>query len=206
MRAAHLAALPKKDRFQSIYQAKLPFLLAAALDPRTKTRGMTEEERDCVLLSLPVWLARADAAFSQREAQKAAAARRGRGLRRPRAQGAPPRLEPPSRLWASSSDESLAGEASGSWETDFRAFQKKPRIKDRRLDVSEFWYRDDHKFGKIRRLGVLLSTIPPTQIASEQLFSHAGMIVTPKRASLLPGHIEKLVFCQKNLRLLNYEY
>lgn len=48
-------------------------------------------------------------------------------------------------------------------------------------------------------------TPPPTSTDVERLFSVAGLILTNKRATLLPENVDKLLFVKENLRNLNFE-
>ena len=47
---------------------------------------------------------------------------------------------------------------------------------------------------------------PPSTVASERLFSTAGNILTETRNRLSADKLEKLLFFNKNLTLLNFEY
>ncbi|KAI4815177.1 hypothetical protein KUCAC02_005334 [Chaenocephalus aceratus] len=43
--------------------------------------------------------------------------------------------------------------------------------------------------------------IPGTSVSAERLFSTAGDVVTAKRSTLKPEHVDQLVFLQKNLHI-----
>lgn len=43
--------------------------------------------------------------------------------------------------------------------------------------------------------------VPWTSVASERVFSTAGDIITAKRSCLTPGHVNELLFLQKNLKI-----
>jgi len=47
---------------------------------------------------------------------------------------------------------------------------------------------------------------PPSSVYSEQIFSTVGNIYAPKRSCLLPVKVEKLLFLNRNMPLLKYNY
>jgi hypothetical protein len=205
MKAAHRSAL---DRRLGRLSRSPAYLLSAALDPRVKGRGLGEEERALIRDKLPEWLGRAEAAYASRQPEEEAAAKEGERQEDGAGGGAEPvpkksRQHTESQLWGSESKESLPEEGGQGWEDQLRRFDAKPRLPSG-CDVIGFWFHDK-EFPKLRPLALLLATMNPSQVASEQLFSCVGNIVSPNRSNLLPENIEMLAFCQKNLRTFGFE-
>jgi len=49
-------------------------------------------------------------------------------------------------------------------------------------------------------------SVPPTSVASKQLFNAAGQIYSDRRSSLLGENADKLFFLAYNIRLFDYKY
>ncbi|XP_064468535.1 E3 SUMO-protein ligase ZBED1-like [Ornithodoros turicata] len=65
------------------------------------------------------------------------------------------------------------------------------------------WWNEvcQHKFPILGKLARKYLGIPATSASSERAFSVAGNVATPRRASLLPSHVQQLTFLHDNLRL-----
>uniref|UniRef100_A0A1A8M216 HAT C-terminal dimerisation domain-containing protein n=1 Tax=Nothobranchius pienaari TaxID=704102 RepID=A0A1A8M216_9TELE len=65
-----------------------------------------------------------------------------------------------------------------------------------------WWKANEQRFPTLAKLANSLLCIPATSTPSERLFSAAGNIVSKKRASLSPEHVDMLTFLHCNHRLL----
>lgn len=81
---------------------------------------------------------------------------------------------------------------------------------EKKIHVSEdpllWWKRNSSKFKMLVPLVRQFLATPPGSVASEQLFSGAGLIYDPLRARLNSEKAAKLLFIKYNLALLNFEY
>ena len=62
----------------------------------------------------------------------------------------------------------------------------------------EWWKTRQQKYPRLAKIAKKYLCIPATSANSERVFSTAGNIVNPKRASLLPENVDLLVFLYKN--------
>lgn len=69
-----------------------------------------------------------------------------------------------------------------------------------------YWKVCCHLYPNLSTLARRYLGTPPSSVDSERAFSAAGNICTDKRSSLSADKLEKLLFLQKNLTLLNFEY
>jgi hypothetical protein len=92
----------------------------------------------------------------------------------------------------------------------FRAYLCEPVIA-----ISEnpfyFWkqYFRNHQDAENVGLGLVVRhylCAPPSSVASERLFSTAGLICSPHRSQLTADRLEMLIALSKNLKLLHYKY
>ncbi|KAI4830995.1 hypothetical protein KUCAC02_002596 [Chaenocephalus aceratus] len=58
----------------------------------------------------------------------------------------------------------------------------------------EWWAENAHRVRRLAKLSRSYLTIPATGTPSERVFSLAGNTVTRQRSSLLPSHVDALVF------------
>ncbi len=58
----------------------------------------------------------------------------------------------------------------------------------------------------LARIAKKFLTPPPTSTEVERLFSNAGDVLSNERNRLLPENLEKMLFCQKNLPIMNFKY
>ncbi len=58
----------------------------------------------------------------------------------------------------------------------------------------------------LARIAKKFLTPPPTSTEVERLFSTAGDVLSNERNRLLPENLEKMLFCQENLPIINYKY
>lgn len=70
--------------------------------------------------------------------------------------------------------------------------------KDRNLSPLQWWRDNEGKFPNLALLARSYLAVPATSTPSERLFSAAGNIVSKKRASLTPDHVDMLTFLHFN--------
>ncbi|KAI4826868.1 hypothetical protein KUCAC02_030298 [Chaenocephalus aceratus] len=64
------------------------------------------------------------------------------------------------------------------------------------------WWRDHEiTFPLLSQVSKRYLCIPGTSVSAERVFSTAGDVVTAKRSTLKPEHVDQLVFLQKNLHI-----
>lgn len=61
--------------------------------------------------------------------------------------------------------------------------------------------RDEKQYPLLALMAKRYLCVPGTSVASERVFSTAGDIITAKRSCLTPGHVDELLFLQKNLKI-----
>lgn len=66
-------------------------------------------------------------------------------------------------------------------------------------DPLAWWRNNKEKFPNLAKVAKKFLSIPATQTASERQFSTAGDTITFRRESLLPRHVEQIVFLNKTL-------
>ena len=76
----------------------------------------------------------------------------------------------------------------------------------RRNDPLLYWKNNEQSKPLLAKLACRFLCAPPGRIPSERLFSSAWDIADSKRNRLLPNKVEMLLFLDKNLLLLNFEY
>ncbi|KAM8733234.1 E3 SUMO-protein ligase ZBED1-like [Acanthopagrus schlegelii] len=64
-----------------------------------------------------------------------------------------------------------------------------------------WWKENKNEYPLLARLARRYLCVPGTSVASERVFSTAGDIITAKRSCLTPGHVNELLFLQKNLSI-----
>lgn len=82
--------------------------------------------------------------------------------------------------------------------------------KEKRLPLHEdplmWWNRNAHKYPHILPIVRQYLSAPPSSVASEQLFSGAGLIYEEHRNRLKGEKAAKLLFIKYNLPLFNFDY
>lgn len=68
-------------------------------------------------------------------------------------------------------------------------------------DPLDWWRVHEVTFPLLSRLSKRYLCIPATSVSAERVFSTAGDVVTAKRSTLKPEHVDQLVFLQKNLQI-----
>ena len=76
----------------------------------------------------------------------------------------------------------------------------------KRNDPLLYWKQNEQSKPILAKVAHQFFCAPPGSVPSERLFSTAGDIADDKRNRLLPDKAEMLLFLNKNLRLLNFEY
>lgn len=76
----------------------------------------------------------------------------------------------------------------------------------KRNDPLLYWKQNEQSKPILAKIARQFLCAPPGSVPSERLFSTAGDIADDKRNRLLPDKVEMLLFLNKNLRLLNFEY
>ena len=69
-----------------------------------------------------------------------------------------------------------------------------------------WWSANAAHFPMLADEGKRYLSVPPTSVASEQLFSSAAQVYTDRRNRLLPKRADMLPFLKHNLKLKNYVY
>ena len=81
--------------------------------------------------------------------------------------------------------------------------EKRIRMEDNPL---EWWKTNIHKYPYIAELARSYLACPPSSVASERLFSGAGLIYDEKRTRLSAKRAEKLLFLKYNLPIIQFKY
>ena len=66
----------------------------------------------------------------------------------------------------------------------------------------DWWRAHENEFPQLAPLARRYLAIPATEVPSERVFSSAGMTITKLRASLDPESVDKLIFLNKNYKLV----
>ncbi|XP_070401322.1 E3 SUMO-protein ligase ZBED1-like [Nothobranchius furzeri] len=90
----------------------------------------------------------------------------------------------------SSDEEQLSNEAIQNEVLAYFREQSLPKTDDPLI----WWKANEQRFPTLAKLANPLLCIPATSTPSERLFSAAGNIVSKKRASLSPEHVDVLTF------------
>lgn len=76
--------------------------------------------------------------------------------------------------------------------------QESGRKKEKNFSPLQWWKKNEERFPNIALLARSYLAVPATSTPSERLFSAAGNIVSKKRASLTPAHVDMLTFLHFN--------
>ena len=68
----------------------------------------------------------------------------------------------------------------------------------RLADPMAWWKVNEDRFPSVARLAKEYLSIPATEVASERMFSAAGLTVTKLRSQLDPGTVDAILFLHKN--------
>nr|XP_054591578.1 E3 SUMO-protein ligase ZBED1-like [Nothobranchius furzeri] len=68
-------------------------------------------------------------------------------------------------------------------------------------DPLNWWHGHEFTFPLLSKLSKRYLRIPGTSVSAERVFSTAGDVVTAKRSTLKPEHVDHLVFLHKNLEI-----
>lgn len=63
----------------------------------------------------------------------------------------------------------------------------------------DWWSTNLVRFPSVALVARAYLAIPATSVASERLFSKCGLVISDRRASLSPAHVEQIVFLSQNL-------
>ena len=108
-------------------------------------------------------------------------------------------------LLASSSDEESQSEVSKETISIIENYLKLPRLKADKDQLG--WWRDNCKsFPFLTELARTYLACPSTIVASERLFSGAGLIYDEKRKNPSPERAQKLLFLKNNLSIINFKW
>src|ERR1700755_3303372 len=108
-------------------------------------------------------------------------------------------------LLASSSDEESQSQVSKDTISIIENYLKLPRLEADKDQL--FWWRYNCKsFPFPAELARTYSACPSTSVASERLFSGAGLIYDEKRNKLSPERAQKLLFLKNNLLIINFKW
>ena len=83
-------------------------------------------------------------------------------------------------------------------------------IKQKRISTDEdplkWWKMHEKSFPDLAQLARSYLACPPTRVASERLFSGAGLVYDLKRSNLASERAEKLLFLKYNLPIIEFNY
>nr|XP_055034732.1 E3 SUMO-protein ligase ZBED1-like isoform X2 [Misgurnus anguillicaudatus] len=197
----------KKNLSSRYVNQKDMLYVASAIDPRFKALPfLNEEERDRTFskLQTEAVCGMEEDAYNQDDAAD-------------EVDGVNEEVEPqppaPKQFKQSSALESLLGEAYrpqqevGPQKT--KAAEAEDEIKRYRArrpaglqDNPLIWWRENEKeYPLLACMAKRYLCVPGTSVTSERVFSTAGDIITAKRSCLTPGHVNELLFLQKNLSI-----
>jgi hypothetical protein len=73
---------------------------------------------------------------------------------------------------------------------------------------TSYWAKSGSEFPRLRSLSLRLAVVCPSQVPSEQLrlFLAVSGVFSKTRKSLLPESLQKLVFLQNHLPIINHDY
>ena len=84
-------------------------------------------------------------------------------------------------------------------------YLKEPTM-PRKSDPFSYWKSNQDNLPHLASLARHYLCVPPASVASERLFSAAANICTDLRNRLSPTKVEYLLFLNKNLRTVNFDY
>ena len=62
-----------------------------------------------------------------------------------------------------------------------------------------WWKENEKRYPLVRNLAARVLAAPSTSVPSEQIFSKAGLVISKKRAALMPAVVDALIFLNKNI-------
>lgn len=84
-------------------------------------------------------------------------------------------------------------------ETQLQLYLAEPAVTHTSNPFS-WWAANGSRFPQLARVARKFLAIPASSVASERVFSTAGLVVNTRRSALKPEHVEQLVFLSQNLR------
>ena len=84
--------------------------------------------------------------------------------------------------------------------------EKRVALSDDLTETVSWWKERGDKHPVLAKIAKTFLACPPGSVASEQLFSGAGIIYDEKRNALKGETSEKLLFLKNNMPLLKFEY
>ncbi|XP_051980577.1 E3 SUMO-protein ligase ZBED1-like [Xyrauchen texanus] len=197
----------KKNLSTRYVNQKDMLYIASAIDPRFKALPfLNEEERDKTFSRLQT---EAVCGMEEDPCNQDDAADEVDGVE----EEVEPQPPAPKQFKQSSALESLLGEAYrpqqevGPQKTKAaEAEDEIKRYRERRpaglQDNPLIWWRENEKeYPLLACMAKRYLCVPGTSVTSERVFSTAGDIITAKRSCLTPGHVNELLFLQKNLSI-----
>ena len=88
-------------------------------------------------------------------------------------------------------------ETSSAADLELQYYCKMPNLQ-RTCNPLEWWKAQCHALPELSKLARKFLCIPATSVPSERVFSKAGEIVSKRRASIKPKHVDMLIFLNKN--------
>ena len=70
-------------------------------------------------------------------------------------------------------------------------------------DPLEWWKSRQSSLPVLSEVARSVLAVPATSVPSERIFSKAGQIVSKRRASLKPNHVDMMIFLNKNYDFIN---
>lgn len=185
----------------SFIKSCLPLITATLIDPRFKTKYLTESEVNSAKLHIIESLTLNENLGSDSRETTCASSTNSSNMAATNI----------SNLWAAHDsieleDESMTNDeysSSSLIEMALESFLKEPRLQ-RNANIFEYWFSSPYKLLKPAANKFL--SAPPTSVASEQLFSKAGQLYDERRHSLKGENAEKLLFLCYNIILFNFDY
>ena len=108
-------------------------------------------------------------------------------------------------LLASSSDDEIEAQMPKEVTKMLEDYLKGKRLEPHK-DPLTWWHDNGKTFPLLAELARTHLACPSTSVASERLFSGAGLIYDEKRSKLSPERAQKLLFLKHNLPIVKFEY
>ncbi|XP_063366204.1 zinc finger BED domain-containing protein 4-like [Cydia splendana] len=174
----------------SFIRTSSPLICATLLDPRFKTKYLTENEVNGAKTKIfEVLQLGTPAGLGERQGGASTSVRSVNET----------------SLWAAhdsieSDDDPMTD---NSLESSLDNYLREPRL-HRNANIYEYWHSSPYQL--LRPAAKKFLSAPPTSVASEQLFSRAGQLYDERRHNLTGHNAEKLLFLCYNIELFNFDY